>query len=408
MSDLLPVADAQRRIVEAMPLVAAEQVPVADGLGRVLAENLIARRSQPPMPVSAMDGYAVRAADAAKLPADLDIVGYAPAGHAFDGRLQAGQAVRIFTGAPLPDGADTIVIQENTQAAGPSVRVVAGEAPPGRYVRPAGLDFCEGDTLLEAGRVLTARDVGLAAAMNIPWLMVRRRPRISVLATGDEIVMPGDPVGRNQIVSSNALALCAFITAQGAEAMDIGIAADEAGELRTLAASARGSDILLTTGGASVGDHDLVQSVLGDIGLAVDFWRIAMRPGKPLMFGNFRDSYMIGLPGNPVSSLVCAVMFLAPAIRKMMGMVDVLPRTGSARLDRALPANDEREDYLRGTLHRSDGGGFVVRPFSKQDSSMFATMARADALVVRPPFAPPASSGDRVKIIQLGGSIVST
>ena len=408
MPDLLPVADAQRRIVEAMPLVAAEQIPVADGLGRVLARNLVARRSQPPMPVSAMDGYAVRAADVASLPADLDVVGYAPAGHAFDGRLQAGQAVRIFTGAPLPDGADAIVIQENTEATGQSVRVIAGEASSGRYVRPAGLDFGEGDILLKAGHVLTARDVGLAAAMNIPWLMVRRRPRISVLATGDEIVMPGDPVGRDQIVSSNALALCAFITAQGAQAMDVGIAPDEAGELRTLAESARGSDILLTTGGASVGDHDLVQSVLGDIGLAVDFWRIAMRPGKPLMFGAFRESYMIGLPGNPVSSLVCAVIFLAPAIRKMMGMADVLPRTVSARLDGGLPANDEREDYLRAALDRSDNGELVVRPFSKQDSSMFATMARANALVVRPPFAPLASPGDRVEVIRLGDSIIST
>lgn len=408
MADLLPVAEAQRRIVEAMPLVAAEQIPVAGGLGRVLAEDLVSRRSQPPMPVSAMDGYAVRAADVAELPAELEVVGYAPAGHSFDGRLKAGQAVRIFTGAPLPDGADAIVIQENTEAAGERVRVVAGEAPPGRYVRPAGLDFGEGEILLEAGRVLTARDVGLAAAMNIPWLMVRRRPRVSVLATGDEIVMPGDPVGRNQIVSSNALALCAFIAAQGAEAIDIGIAPDEAGELRTLADSARGSDILLTTGGASVGDHDLVRDVLGDIGLEVDFWRIAMRPGKPLMFGAFRDSYMIGLPGNPVSSLVCAVIFLAPAIRKMMGMADALPRTAGARLGCALPANDEREDYLRAALERTGDGGFVATPFSRQDSSMFATMARAEALVVRPPFAPPASPGDLVEMIRLGESIVSS
>ena len=408
MADLLPVAEAQRRIVEAVPLVAAEQIPVADGLGRVLAEDLVSRRSQPPMPVSAMDGYAVRAADVAGLPAELEVVGYAPAGHAFDGRLGPGQAVRIFTGAPLPDGADAIVIQENTEAAGESVRVVAGEAPPGRYVRPAGLDFGEGEVLLEAGRVLTARDVGLAAAMNIPWLMVRRRPRVSVLATGDEIVMPGDPVGRDQIVSSNALALCAFVAAQGAAATDLGIAPDEAGELRTLADGARGSDILLTTGGASVGDHDLVQSVLGDIGLEVDFWRIAMRPGKPLMFGAFRESYMIGLPGNPVSSLVCAVIFLAPAIRKMMGMAEILPRTVGARLGGALPANDEREDYLRAKLGRSGDGELVATPFSRQDSSMFATMARADALVVRPPFAPSASPGDRVEMIRLGESIIST
>lgn len=407
MPGLLPVAEAQRRILEAVPQVAAEQIPVARGLGRVLAADLRARRSQPPTAVSAMDGYAVRAEDVAALPAELAVVGYAPAGHAHDGRLQPGEAVRIFTGAPLPDGADAVVIQENAERDGNRVRVVTGEAAKGAYVRPAGLDFREGDVLLEAGRVLTARDVGLAAAMNIPWLMVRRRPRISILATGDEIVMPGDPVGRDQIVSSNALALCAFAAAQGADATDIGIAPDDAGELRAIAENARGSDLLVTTGGASVGDHDLVREVLGNAGLAVDFWRIAMRPGKPLMFGAFRNSHLIGLPGNPVSSLVCAIVFLAPAIRRMTGMRDVLPRRRGARLDGDLGTNDEREDYLRATLSRTGDGMPAVTPFSRQDSSMFATMARADALIVRPPFVPPARAGDAVEIIDLEGGVLS-
>ncbi len=404
---LLPVADAQRRILDSVSPLPAEQIPLSAGLGRVLAADVAARRSQPPMPVSAMDGYAVRAADVGTLPATLRIVGYAPAGHAFGGTVGPGEAVRIFTGAPVPDGADAIVIQENTEKDGETVRVVDGTAPRGRYVRPAGLDFAEGDVLLRAGKVLTARDIGLAAAMNVPWLMVRRKPRIAILATGDEIVMPGDPIGRDQIVSSNALALAAFIAAQGAEAVDLGIAPDEEDGLRALAAGARGSDILVTTGGASVGDHDLVQSVLGDIGLEIDFWRIAMRPGKPLMFGSLGETFLIGLPGNPVSSLVCALIFLAPAIRRMLGMAETLPRTVIARLGEDLEENDEREDYLRATVTRGPDGSVTATPYSKQDSSMFATIARSDALLVRPRHAPPAKAGDPVTIIPLDGSIFS-
>lgn len=405
--DLLPVADAQQRIIDAVEPLPAEQISLADGLGRVLARDVASRRDQPPMAMSAMDGYAVRAADVAALPATLNVVGYAPAGHAFDGTVGAGEAVRIFTGAPVPDGADTIVIQENTEQSGEVVRVVDGAAPVGRYIRPAGLDFASGDVLLPRGKVLTARDVGLSAAMNVPWLSVHRKPRISILATGDEIVMPGDPIGRDQIVSSNALSLAAFITAQGGTPLDLGIAPDEEDGLRALAAGARGSDILVTTGGASVGDHDLVQSVLGDIGLEVDFWRIAMRPGKPLMFGRIDGTFLIGLPGNPVSSLVCAIMFLAPALRKMLGMDDLLPETGTARLGADLPENDEREDYLRASLARDDAGDLIATPYGKQDSSMFATIARADALIIRKPFADEAKTGAPVQYISLKDGVFS-
>ena len=404
---MLAVAEAQRRIVEAVTPLPAEQISVDDGLGRVLARDLASRRDQPPMAVSAMDGYAVRDADVTALPASLKIVGYAPAGHAFDGAVGPGEAVRIFTGAPVPDGADTIVIQENTEQDGDTVRIIDGDASKGRFIRPAGLDFAAGDVLLESGKVLTARDVGLAAAMNVPWLMVRRKPRISILATGDEIVMPGDPIGRDQIVSSNALSLRAFISALGGQPTDLGIAPDEENELKALAAGARGSDILVTTGGASVGDHDLVQGVLGNIGLKVDFWRIAMRPGKPLMFGRIDGTFLIGLPGNPVSSLVCAIMFLAPAIRTMLGMADVMPEKITARLGAELKENDEREDYLRATLTRDDTGSLVATPFAKQDSSMFATIARADALIIREPYAGVAKTGDAVRIIPLKGSIFS-
>jgi molybdopterin molybdotransferase len=405
--DLLPVAEAQQRILDAVSPLPAEQISLAEGLGRVLARNVASRRDQPPMAMSAMDGYAVRAVDVATLPATLKVVGYAPAGHAFDGSVGAGEAVRIFTGAPVPEGADTIVIQENTEQSDEVVRVIDGTAPVGRYIRPAGLDFATGDVLLPSGKVLTARDVGLSAAMNVPWLNVHRKPRISILATGDEIVMPGDPIGRDQIVSSNALSLAAFITVQGGTPLDLGIAPDEEDGLRALAAGARGSDILVTTGGASVGDHDLVQSVLGDIGLEVDFWRIAMRPGKPLMFGRIDGTYLIGLPGNPVSSLVCAIIFLTPAIRKMLGMDNLLPETGTARLGTDLPENDEREDYLRASLSRDDKGDIVATPYGKQDSSMFATIARADALVIRKPFASALKAGSAVEFIALKDSIFS-
>lgn len=405
--DLLPVAEAQQRILDAVSPLPAEQISLAEGLGRVLARNVASRRDQPPMAMSAMDGYAVRAVDVATLPATLKVVGYAPAGHAFDGSVGAGEAVRIFTGAPVPEGADTIVIQENTEQSDEVVRVIDGPAPVGRYIRPAGLDFATGDVLLPSGKVLTARDVGLSAAMNVPWLNVHRKPRISILATGDEIVMPGDPIGRDQIVSSNALSLAAFITVQGGTPLDLGIAPDEEDGLRALAAGARGSDILVTTGGASVGDHDLVQSVLGDIGLEVDFWRIAMRPGKPLMFGRIDGTYLIGLPGNPVSSLVCAIIFLTPAIRKMLGMDNLLPETGTARLGTDLPENDEREDYLRASLSRDDKGDIVATPYGKQDSSMFATIARADALVIRKPFASALKAGSAVEFIDLKDSIFS-
>lgn len=404
---LIPVADAQQRILGALSPLPAELISLSSGLGRVLAEDVVSRRSQPPMAVSAMDGYAVRAVDVDTLPADLAVVGYAPAGHAFDGSVGPGEAVRIFTGAPLPDGADTIVIQENTEQTGETVRVIEGEAPVGRFVRPAGLDFASGATLLKAGKVLTARDIGLAAAMNVPWLMVRRKPRISILATGDEIVMPGDPVGRDQIVSSNALSLSAFVSAEGGDPLNLGIAPDEEDQLRALASGASGSDILVTTGGASVGDHDLVQSVLGDIGLEVDFWRIAMRPGKPLMFGKFGNTFLVGLPGNPVSSLVCAIIFLAPALRTLLGMENVLPEPVPARLGSELGENDEREDYLRASLGRGDDAGLIATPFGKQDSSMFATIARSEALIIRPPFAPAAKSGETVEIIPLEGSLFS-
>ena len=405
---MISVTEARRKITEKMPLMAPEQVPLTQGLGRVLAADVFAKRTQPPNAVSAMDGYAVRAQDVLQLPAKLTVLGDVPAGQAFEGTVGKGQAIRIFTGATLPNGADTIVIQENTIRQDTEVTVVDGEAPSGRYVRAAGLDFSEGDKLLKAGKLLNARDIGLAASMNVPWLSVRQKPNIAILATGDEIVMPGDALGANQIVSSNGLALASFITALGGTPIDLGIAPDSKDTLQIMAAGAKGSDMLITCGGASVGDHDLVQKVLSEIGLEIDFWKIAMRPGKPLMSGQIGETQMLGLPGNPVSSLVCATIFLAPAINAMLGRdaSDAIYET--ATLSKPLPENDEREDYLRAKLKRNEEGAMAITPFSKQDSSVFSGLASADALIIREPYAPAVDVGTPVRILHLGGGALST
>ena len=402
---MLSVEQALERILGAMAPLPAEQISVADGLGRVLAQDIVARRTQPPAAMSAMDGYAVRARDVAEVPAKLKIVGQAPAGGAWQGTLGEGEAVRIFTGGPVPDGADTVIMQENTEAGDGTVTVLTG-APKGRFVRPAGLDFSEGDVLLSAGRLLTARDVALAAAMNTPWIMVRRRPRVAILVTGDEVVMPGDPMTPNQIISSNSLGMAAMVAVFGGEPCMLGIAPDDREALASMAAGAKGADLLLTSGGASVGDHDLVQSVLGEIGFELGFWKIAMRPGKPLIFGHVGDTPVLGLPGNPVSALVCSMLFLRPALARMLGMDAKDGGHGqTARLAEPLPTNDERQDYLRGALGTDENGELLVTPFTRQDSSMLNMLAKADCLVVRPPHAPALAAGDRVPVIPLPGGL---
>ncbi len=401
---LLPVEEALRRVLDGAEPVAAEEVRLADAHGRTLAADVAARRTQPPFDTTAMDGYAVRAEDVATVPVSLDVIGEAPAGHAFAGRVGPGQAVRIFTGAPLPDGADCIVIQENTDYGSETVSV-REPAVAGQFVRRRGLDFSDGDVLLRAGSVLGPRHVALAAAMNHPALPVRRKPRVAIIATGDELVPPGADPGPDRIIASNSFGIAAMARRNGGMPVDLGIAPDRPDALSRAVdgAVAAEADILITLGGASVGDHDIVQDVLSSHGLALDFWKIAMRPGKPLIFGRLGAMRVLGLPGNPVSSMVCGRLFLAPLIQALLGRIDAAVTMDAGetagRLGEALKANDERQDYLRATVRRDAAGTLVATPFSRQDSSMLATLVKADALIVRAPFAPPAAAGDACRLL---------
>lgn len=398
---LLSVAEALRRVLESATPVSAELAPLLDAHGRILTEDVAALRTQPPADLSAMDGYAVRAHDVAKIPARLQLIGEVAAGHAFEGSVGVGEAARIFTGAVIPPGADTIVIQENTRREGNAV-IVSSPAPPKKHVRPAGLDFQQGEVLLEKGRRLTARDLMLAAAMNHPALPVHRRPKVAVLATGDELVAPGGKPGPAEIVYSNGFALLAMARREGAEVVDIGIAPDR---LEATAAGVRrartlGADILVTSGGASVGDYDLVQSAFAAEGMSLSFWKVALRPGRPLMHGRLGEMQVLGLPGNPVSAYVCAVLFLIPLIRKLTGRSDYSLPVETVILGQDLPANDERADYMRATL-RVAHNRETVAPFAVQDSSMMAPLAKAHCLLVREPFARAASAGEPCAIIRL-------
>jgi len=397
---MLSVADARARILAALAPTAPETVPLPDAWGRVTAAPVLARLTQPPADVSAMDGYAVRAADAIE-GARLRVIGTAPAGHPFDRAVGAGDAVRIFTGGFVPAGADAILLQEDAEA-GEGTVLVKEAVRPGRWVRRRGLDFAEGEAVLPAGRRLTARDIGLAAAANHAWVAVRRAPRVGILATGDEIALPGDPIPPGGIVSSNAHALAALIRAGGGEPVVLPIAPDDASAIAAAAGAARGCDMLVTTGGASVGDHDLVQQALGPEGFALDFWKIAMRPGKPLIFGRLGHTPVLGLPGNPVSALVCGVIFLLPALARLSGLPGDPPPTRRAVAGADLAANDRRQDFLRARLDAGpESATPVATPFPVQDSSMLATLARADALILRAPHAPALPAGSPVEVIAL-------
>ena len=399
---LMPVAEALARVLADAEPLAAEAVPLAQAHGRVLAADVAALRTQPPADVSAMDGYAVRAVDVAKAPVKLKLVGEVAAGHPFRGTVGAGEAARIFTGGVLPPGTDTIVIQENTVSEGDAV-VVTVASGKGKHVRLEGLDFKRGAVLLSKGRRLSDRDLALAAAMNHPTVPVHRCPKVALLATGDELVMPGGTPGFGQIVYSNGYATMALARREGCEVVDLGIVPDRLAETAAGVRRARevGADILVTSGGASVGDYDLVREALAAEGLALSFWKVALRPGRPMMHGRLGPMHVLGLPGNPVSAYVCAVLFLLPLIRQLAGRSDVAPAPDTARLGRDLPANDERADYLRAVLTTGSDGIAVATPAPVQDSSMLMPLARADCLLIREPFAPAAKAGDRCSIIRL-------
>lgn len=394
---LLSVSEAMARILATARLTPIETVALANSWGRILAKPIVARRDQPPFVASAMDGYAVQHKDLAQLPARLQVVGVSAAGRGFKGTLKAGNAIRILTGAPLPRGADTVVIQENTEVENDIV-VVLESPSQGRNIRAQGLDFERGAELVYPATRLGARDIGLAASANAALIRVRKKPLVAVFSTGDELVMPGSPPQADQITSSNGPALCAFVRSCGAEVLDLGIIRDDLRATMAAIKKAKRADILITTGGASVGDHDYVQEALKKSGVKIYFWKIAMRPGKPFMFGTQARLRVLGLPGNPVAALVCAQLFLKPLIEKMLGLeLPVQPLLARLTLD--LPANDQRQDYLRASLHHAADGARSVTPFPKQDSSMQRVMRDAGCLVIRPPFAPEVKAGDLVEIL---------
>jgi molybdopterin molybdotransferase len=397
---VISVEEALRQVLaHAVPLP-AERVPLAEADGRVLAEDLKALRTQPPADLSAMDGYAVRASDVSEAPVRLRVIGEVAAGRPFTKSVGPGEAARIFTGGVVPNGADTIVIQEQTRRDGEIVEIQKPSTK-GRNVRPQGLDFRAGEIAFSKGHYLRARDLQLAAGMNHPLLPVHRKPKVVLFATGDELVPPGTEPGPGQIVYSNGFALAALAREEGAEVIELGVVGDRLDETIAAVRKARElqADILVTTGGASVGEYDLVQKAFAAEGMELSFWKIAMRPGRPLMHGRLGAMQVLGLPGNPVSSYVCSFLFLVPLIRRMSGRSDLSAPVESAVLGCELAANDERADYMRATLKQSADGP-IATPFRLQDSSMMLPLSQADCLVIREPYEPAAMAGSRCRIVK--------
>ncbi|WP_113913267.1 gephyrin-like molybdotransferase Glp [Roseovarius dicentrarchi] len=390
---MISVDAALAHLFDLVTPLAVEMVPLRAGSGRVLAEPVFATRDQPPFAASAMDGYAVRSSDVAP-GATFTLIGEAAAGHSFNGTVGAGQAVRIFTGAPMPQGADRVVIQEDVTASA-DVITLGDSVDTGPHVRPAAADFTAG-TEMDAPRLLAPHDIALLAAMNVASLPVTRRPTIAIIATGDELVMPGESPGPDQIIASNSFGLAALVEAHGAHARLLPIARDSVGSLETAFDLAKGADLIITIGGASVGDHDLVGQVAESLGMQRSFYKIAMRPGKPLMAGRMGDSVMVGLPGNPVSAMVCGHVFILPMVRAMLGLRAAAAPVFTARLGVGLPANGPRAHYMRATL--SDG---IAAPASSQDSALLGVLARADILLIRPPHDTPKAAGDTVTCMRM-------
>ncbi|MGE0629953.1 MAG: gephyrin-like molybdotransferase Glp [Hyphomicrobiaceae bacterium] len=396
----LSVDEAIARILDGASPLEAERVAIEAAHGRTLAEALVSRHTQPPFDASAMDGYAVREADLATIPARLKVTGESAAGRGYRGSVGAGEAVRIFTGAPVPDGADAIVIQEDTTRDGDIVVINDGQIDRG-FIRKRGFDFAQGARLLEPGRRLNAREVTLAAAMGHGQVPVHRRPRVAILATGDELVMPGVQPSTDQIVCSNPFGIAAMIRNAGGDPRLLGIAADTRQALREKLEAASDCDVIVTVGGASVGEHDLVGPVLADMGMALDFWKIAMRPGKPLMHGTLGHQHVLGLPGNPVSSLVCTRVFVMPLIRRLAGLDGQDFAVQTARLSAAMPANGPRQHYARAIVETGTDGETHVTPVRSQDSSLISVLAQANGLIVQPPQSPAWPAGTSVSVLMM-------
>ncbi len=399
---MLSVDEARSRILDRLRPLGSEIVPLTEAWGRVAAAPLLARLDNPPADLSAMDGYAVRGHDTAS-PGRLRVVGTAPAGHPFDGSVGPGECVRLYTGSVMPAGSDSVLIQEN--ATRDNDEVAASEpVSPGRHIRRRGQDFSVGDELVPAGRRLGARDLGIAAAGNHAWMTVHRRPRVAVLATGDELALPGEAIPRGGVVNSNTPMLSALIRAGGGTPVLLPPVRDDISAIADAVEGLDGIDMLLTLGGASVGDYDLVQQGLARRGLALDFWKIAMRPGKPLMHGHVGGEApvpVLGLPGNPVSALVCALLFLLPALQRLSGEPAAGPEPERAILGIPLGANDARADHLRASLTRLPDGQLEATPFPRQDSGMLRRLAVSEALVLRAPHALAAARGEPVEILRL-------
>jgi molybdopterin molybdotransferase len=399
----LSVKEARARVLDGVEPLPAEVIAIGTAHGRVLTADLAALRSQPAEAVSAMDGYAVRAADVTCLPATLTVVGEAAAGQPFLGTVGPGETARIFTGGVLPAGADAVVLQEHSERCGAVVLIKSSPAV-GKHVRTAALDFARGAVVLRQGRRLSDRDLALAAGMNYPAVAVHRRPKLAILATGDELVPPGSELTRGQVVYSNGFAIAALARRESAEVVDFGIVPDRIEPTVAAIEQVRrsGADVLVTTGGASVGDYDLVKRSLEIQGMELAFWKVAMRPGRPLIHGRIGATYVLGLPGNPASSYVGAFLFLIPLLRKLCGRDDLLAPLEPAVLGRDLAQNDERTDYLRAQLDARADGKLVATPFDLQDSSLLVPLAEADCFVVREPYAAAAKSGTECNIIRLG------
>lgn len=390
---MISVEEARTLLMDLVSPLETEEVPLSEANGRVLAQDAVARRMQPPFSASAMDGYAMKAAEV-ELHAMFKVIGESAAGHRFEGRVGAGQAVRIFTGAPVPDSADFVVIQEDISRSGDLI-TITDQPSKNHNIRPAGGDFDVGSSI-SAPRLLTPSDIALLAAMNIPSVTVTRRPDIALISTGDELVMPGDDPGPDQIIASNTFGLKAMLEAAGARARILPIARDTESSLRMAFSLAEGADLAITIGGASVGDHDLVGKVAADLGLERAFYKVAMRPGKPLMAGRLNSGAMVGLPGNPVSAMVCGALFIVPMVRAMLGLGTQPAAPIEATLAASVEENGPRQHYMRA---RVDGDRLTA--FDNQDSSLLTVLAEANALLIRAPHDPARAAGETVQYLPL-------